>query len=63
MRSLHKLLFALFPAVGIQAIAQSPANIDWVPIQFRQDSGTRPFVPVLMNGKPFLFMVHSNASS
>jgi hypothetical protein len=37
------------------------SGIDWVPITFRQDSGTRPFVPVLMNGKPFLMMVHSNA--
>ncbi len=40
---------------------QHPSAIDWVPITFRQDSGTRPFVPVLMNGKPFLLMVHSNA--
>jgi hypothetical protein len=42
--------------------AQASFGISWVPITFRQDSGTRPFVPVLMNGKPFLMMVHSNAS-
>jgi hypothetical protein len=37
------------------------AGIAFVPIQFRNDSGTRPFVPVSMNGKPFLMMVHANA--
>ncbi len=63
MRSLYKLLYVLLLAIGSQSMAQSPASIDWVTIQFRQDSGTRPFIPVLMNGKPFLLMVHSNASS
>jgi hypothetical protein len=37
------------------------AGVAFVPIQFRNDSGTRPFVPVSMNGKPFLMMVHANA--
>jgi len=36
-------------------------DMTFVPIQFRQDSGTRPFIPALMNGKPFLMMVHANA--
>ena len=35
--------------------------IDFIPIQFRQDSGTRPFVPASINGKTFLLMVHANA--
>ncbi len=38
-------------------------NIEWIPLQFRQVSGTRPFIPVEMNGKQFLMMVHSNAGS
>jgi hypothetical protein len=36
-------------------------GVSFVPIQFRHDSGIRPFVPVMMNGKPFLLMVHANA--
>lgn len=35
--------------------------VAYVPLEFRQVSGTRPFVRVLMNGKPFLMMVHANA--
>jgi predicted aspartyl protease len=63
MRLLYNLLFMLTSASVIPAMAQPPSGIDWLPIQFRQDSGTRPFIPVLINGKPFLLMVHSNASS
>jgi hypothetical protein len=36
-------------------------GVSFVPIQFRHDSGIRPFVPVMMNGKTFLLMVHANA--
>lgn len=54
-------LFVLLPLAYAQT-EQHPNGINWVPITFRQDSGTRPFIPVLMNGKPFLLMVHSNAS-
>jgi gag-polyprotein putative aspartyl protease len=43
------------------AAAPAAAAISYTPIQFRQISGTRPFVEVSMNGKPFLFMVHSGA--
>lgn len=61
---------ALWTVAGAQTSASTQtakpddqaSAIDWVPITFRQDSGTRPFVPVLMNGKPFLMMVHSNAN-
>lgn len=63
MHLLRKLFFAFILTTGVHAIAQTSSGIDWVPIQFRQDSGTRPFIPVLVNGKPFLLMVHSNASS
>lgn len=38
------------------------ATTSYIPIEFRQVSGTRPFVQVAVNGKPFLFMVHANAS-
>jgi hypothetical protein len=41
---------------------KSVAGMSWVPITFRQVSGTRPFIPVFMNEKPFLMMVHSNAN-
>lgn len=37
------------------------AKVNYTPIVYRQVSGTRPFVNVLMNGKPFLLMVHANA--
>jgi hypothetical protein len=48
----------VFPAeTGVVA----GTGISFVPIQFRHDSGIRPFVPVTMNGKPFLLMVHANA--
>ncbi len=50
------------PAQSVDKSASPAANINWVPITYRQDSGTRPFIPVTMNGKPFLMMVHSNAS-
>lgn len=53
-------LFVLLPVACAQT-NQHPNGINWVPITFRQVSGTRPFIPVLMNGKPFLLMVHSNA--
>jgi hypothetical protein len=48
-------------AVLMAMTAPAAAEITYVPIKFRQISGTRPFVEVLMNGKPFLFMVHSGA--
>lgn len=38
------------------------AEISFTPIHFRQVSGVRPFIDVLMNGKSFRLMVHSNAS-
>jgi predicted aspartyl protease len=38
------------------------AQIDYVPLQFRTVEGIRPFVPVELNGKQFLFMVHANAT-
>ena len=41
-----------------QSLLAATAYVD---LQYRQDHGTRPFVPVLMNGKPFLMMVHSGA--
>lgn len=40
----------------------SGAGIEWVPLTFREVSGVRPFVPVEMNGKAFLLMVHANAN-
>jgi hypothetical protein len=38
------------------------AETTFLPIQFRQVSGTRPFVALNLNGHPFLFMVHANAN-
>jgi hypothetical protein len=54
------LLVALIvlSAVTIEASAQ----VSYSPLEFRQVSGTRPFVEARMDGKPFSMMVHSNAS-
>jgi hypothetical protein len=38
------------------------SSVAYVPIEFRLVSGTRPFVRVEVNGKPFLFMIHANAN-
>jgi hypothetical protein len=53
--------FAASIAVSLCGFSQSQPKVDWTPMQFRQVSGTRPFVPIEMNGKPFLMMVHSNS--
>ncbi|BBD97024.1 hypothetical protein SAMIE_1005250 [Sphingobium amiense] len=37
------------------------ARMSYVPVKLRVVSGVRPFAPVRVNGKPFLFMLHSNA--
>lgn len=55
------LCLVLFVSIAPAQTERHPNAIGWVPITFRQVSGTRPFIPVLMNGKPFLLMVHSNA--
>ena len=38
------------------------AQVQYVPLEFRTVEGIRPFVPVEVNGTPFVFMVHANAS-
>lgn len=48
-------------AAGAALAYASPAQVAYTPVTFRQVSGTRPFVRVELNGKPFLFMVHANA--
>lgn len=53
----------LFVGVTLMGSAMAlKAQVSYCPMTFRQVSGTRPFIHVLMNGKPFLLMVHSNAS-
>jgi len=54
------LLFSA--ALAISFASAGSARTSYEPIEFRQVSGTRPFVHVAVNGKPFLFMVHANAS-
>jgi predicted aspartyl protease len=59
IRALKYSLAAFAAAVaGVSSVA---AAVDYTPIEFRTVSGIRPFVRVMLNGKPFLFMVHSNA--
>lgn len=53
------LLTAVIWALG--ALCAS-AQVSYVPLEFRTVEGIRPFVPVELNGTPFVFMVHSNAS-
>lgn len=53
------LKFALLLPLCASSLAQ--AKTACVPIQFRTVSGIRPFLPVKLNGKPFLFILHANA--
>lgn len=41
--------------------AATDAKTVHVPIRFRTVSGIRPFLPVEINGRPFLLMLHANA--
>jgi hypothetical protein len=59
MRAARVLLVALAWAFG--ALGAS-VQVDYMPLEFRTVEGIRPFVPVELNGTPFVFMVHSNAS-
>ncbi len=45
-----------------KVVAETSARtvVSYTPIEFRQASGTRPFVHVKMNGKPFDLMIHAN---
>ena len=44
------------------AALYASAQVNYVPLEFRTVEGIRPFVSVQLNGTPFVFMVHSNAS-
>jgi hypothetical protein len=54
-----------YPFLALVAMLAGVSSVEaatsYAPVQFRTVSGIRPFVQVLLNGKPFLFMVHSNA--
>jgi hypothetical protein len=43
------------------ASQSATARITYIPIQYRQDAGTRPFIPAKLGGKTLLMMVHSGA--
>lgn len=58
---MRKFIVALV-FLGIGGAPDAQAKTSYVPIVFRQDSGTRPFVEAMLNGKPLLMMVHANAS-
>lgn len=58
--ALAQLVVVSLPILAHQGIAV--ASTTFVPIEFRTVSGIRPFVAVQINGTPFEFMVHSNAS-
>lgn len=64
-RIARPLIIAAMALTGAMApffpTGMAMAKTVYVPITFRQDSGTRPFIPVQMNGKTFLMMVHANA--
>lgn len=55
------VLAALAASIALAPDA-APAEVTYVPVQFIEISGVRPFVHVEMNGKPFQMMVHSNAN-
>ncbi|MGB9255084.1 MAG: aspartyl protease family protein [Candidatus Korobacteraceae bacterium] len=44
------------------AALYASAQVNYVPLEFRTVEGIRPFVSVQLNGTPFVFMVHGNAS-
>lgn len=54
--------FAAAAAFTSLAISPAVAAVSWTPAKFRTISGIRPFVEARLNGKPFLMMVHANAS-
>jgi hypothetical protein len=51
------LAAALLEILALSARAATP----YIDVQYRQDHGIRPFIPISMNGKSFLMMVHSGA--
>jgi len=58
-----KVARVLFVALAwVFAALYASAQVSYVPLEFRTVEGIRPFVPVELNGTPFVFMVHSNAS-
>ena len=59
MLAAKALLAAFVVAAGAISAA---AQVSYVPLEFRTVEGIRPFVPVSLNGTPFVFMVHGNAS-
>lgn len=62
MYNLKALALALSVAMSVNSFAAVlPADVTYVPLQFRTVSGIRPFVEVEMGGKQFLMKVHSNA--
>ncbi len=44
------------------AALYASAQVSYVPLEFRTVEGIRPFVSVQLDGAPFVFMVHGNAS-
>jgi hypothetical protein len=58
---MKKLVVALL-SLGLVGASAAQAATSYVPIIFRQTSGTRPFVKAMLNGKPLLMMVHANAA-
>jgi hypothetical protein len=53
----------LFGALSLSlASTAAEARTTYIPIQYRQDAGTRPFIPARLGGKTLLMMVHSGAS-
>ncbi len=58
--ALARLLLVSLPIWAHHGAAVSATT--YVPLEFRTVSGIRPFVTVQINGKPFQFMVHSNAA-
>lgn len=55
--NLFSLVLVLATNVALPRIAT--AQLNRVPINYRNTSGTRPYVPVQLNGKHLLFMLHA----
>jgi hypothetical protein len=61
-RNTLKLALIVASVVMPSTTIKASAQVSYSPLEFRQVSGTRPFVEAWMNGKPFSMMIHSNAS-
>ena len=59
----RRLATNVITAAALLAGTPATSRSSHVPITWRTTSGTRPYAPVVLDGKPFLFMVHGGADA